>query len=218
MIKSKQTTIALVLLIFVSNTYADDCENVISSNLIDETIAISDRQTISINPWPIIQLNTHCTSNDGWNISSSFGLNESGNDDIEEINDTHVANAYVTLSKDNYKIEVGRFLNNMSFNSVFGFALPMGTIPSIQLDEASYSQTVASNVNLIRITRITGFGSMYVTGYHADKSINHLSNLHNSFSGGIIKPINKHTNFEMQYANESIEDESTNKERLSFVF
>lgn len=218
MINSKQTTIALVLFIFVSNTYAGECDNVISSNLIDETIAISDTQTISINPWPIIQLNTHCAYDDGWNISSNFGFNEAGNDDIEEINDSRVANANISFSKGNYKIEVGRFLNNMSLNSVFGFALPMGAIPSIQLDEASYSQTVASDVNLIRITGNTEFGSMYVTGYHADKTLKHLSNLHNSFNGGIIKPINKDTNFEVQYANESVENESTRKERLSLFF
>lgn len=218
MMDSKQTTIVSALLFFVSNTYAGDCGNVISSNLIDETIAISDTQTISINPWSIIQMNTHCTYDSGWNISSNLGFNEAGNDDIEEINDSHVANANIIFSKNNYKIEVGRFLNNMSFNSVFGFALPMGAIPAIQLDEASYIQTVAPDVNLIRVTGNTEFGSVYITGYHADKTLEERSNLNNSFNGGLVKSINDYANIEVQYANESVEDESTRKERLSLFF
>ena len=218
MISSKQSTILFAFLFIVSNSYADDCSNVISSNLIDETIAISDTKTISINPWSVIQLNTDCTYDNGWNISSNFGGKEAGNDGIDEVNNIDVAYANIAVSKDDYKIEFGRFENNMSFNSVFGFALPMGTIPAIQLDEASYSQTVAPDVNLIRVTRMTGFGSIYLTGYHADKDLHHQSNLDNSFNGGIAKRFNDHINIEVQYANESVEDVDTRQKRLSLFF
>ena len=212
MINSKQSTILFAFLFIVSNSYADDCSNVISSNLIDETIAISNTKTISINPWSVIQFNTDCTYDSGWNISSNIGGKEAGNDNID------VAYANITVSKDDYKMEIGRFENNMSFNSVFGFALPMGTIPAIQLDEASYSQTVAPDINLIRVTRNTGFGSIYLTGYHADKDLHHQSNLDNSFNGGIAKRFNDHINIEVQYANESVEDVDTRQERLSLFF
>ena len=163
-------------------------------------------------------LNTDCTYDRGWNISSTFGGKEAGNDGIDEVNNIDVSYANITVSKNDYKIEIGRFENNMSFNSVFGFALPMGTIPAIQLDEASYSQTVAPDVNLIRVTRNTEFGSIYLTGYHADKDLHHQSNLDNSFNGGIAKGFNDHINIEVQYANESIEDVDTRQERLSLFF
>lgn len=217
-INSRKTTIGSILLLSISNSYADACDSVISSNLIEETIAISDTEKISIAPWPIVQLNTNCAYTSGWNIALNVALNEAGNDSIGEINETYFSNVNMLLSKGNYKIEVGRFKNNMSFNSVFGFALPMKTIPSIQLDEASYIQTVAPDVDLIRITRDTSFGSMYVGAYRAGKALDHRSNLRNSFNSGIAKPINDHTNVEMQYANESAQGVGTRQERLSLFF
>jgi len=56
MINSKQSTILSAFLFIVFNSYADDCRNVISSNLIDETIVTSDTKTVSINPWSVIRV------------------------------------------------------------------------------------------------------------------------------------------------------------------
>jgi len=218
MINSKQITITSALLACSVNVYAGSCGNIISSNLIDETIAISPTETISINPWSIIKLKTHCEYDDGWNISSTLGIKEGGHDKIYEIRDTGVSYANLTFSRADYKIEVGRFKNNMSFNSVFGFAAPMRRIPAIQLDEASHAQIVATNVNLVRITKNTGFGSVYVTGYAADRTLDQLSHLNGSFNGGITKPINDDANIEAQYANESTAGTDTIRQRLSVFF
>jgi len=198
----------------VFSVYANECSNVISSNLIDETIAISDTQTISISPLPIIQLISKCTYNNGWNISSNIAFKESGNNTIFEIDDTFASDANLTLEKNDYIIEFGRFDKNFSYNSVIGFAYPMGALPAIQLDEASYNQTVSPGVNMVRLTKKTEFGSIYVSGYHADKVIHEQSNLHNSFNLGVIKS-NNLANIEIQYAYESIENVTIKQSRLS---
>jgi len=194
---------------------AFNCNNVISSNFIDEDIAISDTQKISISPWPIFQFDTNCKTQGQWNIASSIAYQEDGDDDIKNITNLHISQASISISKGDYKVEAGRYLNNFSYNSVFGIALPMKTIPAIQLDEASYLQTVAPDVILVRVNIKTGFGDTYITGYRADKTFEHKNNVDGSYNMGIAKSLGGHTNIEFQYANESTEDSDTDEQRAS---
>ena len=194
---------------------AANCSNVISSNFIDEDIAISDTQKISISPWSILQLDTNCNTQGQWNIASSIAYKEDGDDDIANITNHHISQASVSISKGDYKVEAGRYLNNFSFNSVFGMALPMKTIPAIQLDEASYLQTVAHDVILVRVNIKTGFGNTYITGYRADKTFERKSNVDGSYNAGIATSLGDHANIEFQYANESTEDSDTDEQRAS---
>lgn len=196
---------------------ASKCSNDLSSNMINENIAISDAEKISISPWPIIQLDTNCVTQEQWNISSSIAYNENGDDQITSITDPYLSQASVKVSKGRYSVEAGRYLNNFSYNSVFGMALPMKTIPAIQLDEASYLQTVSPDVLLVRINIKTGYLNTYLTGYRADKTFEQKSIVDSSYNLGVSTQFFKKINIEFQYANETIEN-SRIREKRSSIF
>lgn len=200
---------------FLISLNAYSCNNVISSNIMNEEFAVSDNKKVAISPWPIIELNTTCKTPEGWNIATSIGFKEDGDGDLLDITNPHLAHANILISKGNYKLEVGSYENNFSFNSVFGLALAMRTIPSIQLDVPSYLQTVSSDVNLIRLTNETEFASLYMTAYLADEMLEDESNLDQSFNIGISKKLGSSTNIELQYANESTDSSDFDKKRVS---
>lgn len=205
----------ILLIMFSLTVSASNCSNIISSNIMNEDIAISDTQKISISPWPIIALDTNCKTQGEWDIKYSIAYNEDSDDEISNITNQYISQASISISKGNYKVEAGRYLNNFSYNSVFGIALPMKTIPAIQLDEASYLQTVAADVILVRINIKTEFGDTYITGYRADKTFEHKSNVNGSYNVGFARNLGNNTNIEFQYANESTEDSDTDEQRAS---
>lgn len=198
--------------------YASECQNVISSNLIDEHIAISESKTRSIAPWPFLQLSTRCPYIHDWNIATIAGLKEAGNDGIFDIKDPYVSDAHITLSNATYKIDFGRFRNNMSFNSVFGSAAPMDRIPAIQLDEASHAETAQVAVDLLRLTRRVGPGAVYVTAYRSDKLFKQKTDFDNSYNIGAMTALGNSAHIELQYDNESNETSSVRQKRLSLFF
>lgn len=216
---SSRIATGVLLYSILTIAYAGECQNAISSNLIDETIALSETKTKSVAPWPFLQLSTRCPYSNDWNIATIVGLKEAGDDPLYEIRDPYVSDAHVTISNATYKFDFGRFRNNMSFNSVFGFAVPMGVIPAIQLDEASHIQTAQGDVDLLRMTLThAGLGSVYVTGYRSDKLFKQKTSYDNSYNVGAIKPLGQHANIELQYDNESLDNSDVRQERLSLFF
>ncbi len=210
------SALIFTLLIMSQNTSASSCSNDISSNMIDEDIAISDTEKISISPWPVIQLDTSCVTQGKWNITSSIAYNENGDGAINNISSPYLSQASVIFSKGDYAIEAGRYLNNFSYNSVFGMALPMKTIPAIQLDEASYLQTVSPDVLLVRFNIKAGGLNTYITGYQADKTFEKKSTVDRSYNVGVSKQFFENLNIELQYANEAVENSSIREKRTSF--
>ncbi len=209
-------TYTITLLFLSLNVYALNCNNNISSNIIKEGISISEEKKISISPWPIIQLDTNCITQDKWNISYTIAYNENGDDLITRITSPYLSQASVIASKGIYSVEAGRYLNNFSYNSVFGIALPMKTIPAIQLDESSYLQTVTPDVLLVRINIKSEYLNVYLTGYRADKTFVKKSNVDNSYNLGASKQFFKKINIEFQYANEAVENSKISEKRTSF--
>ena len=215
---SRRIATGVLLYSVLTLAYAGECQNVISSNLIDETIALSETKTKSVAPWPFLQLKNRCPFANDWNIVTFVGLKEAGNDTLFEIKDPYVSDAHVTLSNATYKIDFGRFRNNLSFNSVFGFAVPMGRLPAIQLDEASHIQTAQGDVDLLRMTLSAGLGSVYVTAYRSDKLFKQKTDFDNSYDVGAMTGLGRNAHIELQYDNESLDNSDVRQERLSLFF